>query len=145
MSESLPPPDPGLSVPAQRPGSERIKAKHDRDLATAELAEVEATGRGPASAIAADYRPWVDKLNEELADPKAREEALLALHGLTDRLVLFQHTTERSVEVEVAERLAAMLTLAGFSGQPADGPTVATTGGACRFVMERVKGIEPSS
>ncbi|WP_158049714.1 hypothetical protein [Sphingomonas jeddahensis] len=49
------------------------------------------------------------------------------------------------MKVEVAGRLAAMLTLAGFSAQPADGTAVAVAGGGRRFVLERVKGIEPSS
>ncbi|WBH17052.1 recombinase family protein [Sphingomonas radiodurans] len=119
------------------------KAKADRDAATAELAEVESL---PVVAlhptIAADYRRRVDKLNEELADPEARQEALPALRGLIDRLVIHPHPTARGVEIEIEGRLAAMLSLAGFVPQPEQ---VSASGDGRLYVLERVKGIEPSS
>ncbi len=111
-------------------------ARAEEDAAERALAEVDAM---PAIAlhpkVAADYRRQVESLNEALADPDARMEAVPALRNLIDRIVVMPNPNGRGVLMEVEGRLAAILALAG--GNPTSNEPL--------FVMERVKGIEPSS
>ncbi len=108
----------------------------DRDAARDELAEVESlpvVALHPA--IASDYRREVETLHESLRQPEARERTIPALRNLIDRIVLMPAKEGRGVEIEIEGRLAAILALA--SGRPIREPRT--------VVMERVKGIEPSS
>ena len=112
------------------------EARAEQDAAERALAELEAM---PVVAlhptVAADYRAQVERLNEALADPEARLEAIPALRELIDRIVLTPNPEGRGVLLEVEGRLAAIIDLA--SGKSASEERL--------FVMERVKGIEPSS
>ncbi|WP_242149301.1 recombinase zinc beta ribbon domain-containing protein [Sphingomonas sp. BAUL-RG-20F-R05-02] len=74
-------------------------------------------------------------LNQALADPEARLEAIPALRELIDCIVLTPNLEGRGVLLEVEGRLTAIIDLA--SGKSALEERL--------FVMERVKGIEPSS
>ena len=62
-------------------------------------------------------------------------EAIPALRNLIHRIVVAPNPDGRGMLLEVEGRLAAILALAG--GHPVPDER--------RFVMERVKGIEPSS
>ena len=126
--------DGGAEFPAIREAL--ASARAEQDGAERALADVEAM---PAIAlhpkVAADYRRQVESLNDALADPEARMEAVPALRNLIDRIVVTPNPNGRGVLLEVEGRLAAILALAG--GNPASNERL--------FVMERVKGIEPSS
>ncbi len=112
------------------------KARSELDTAERSRADVEAM---PVVAlhpkVATDYRRQVETLNEALADPEASLEAIPALRNLIDRIVVTPNPTGRGVFLDVEGRLAAILDLA--SGNSGSGERL--------FVMERVKGIEPSS
>jgi len=69
--------------------------------------------------IADDYRRQVADLNHALADPAARAEAIPALRNLIDRIVVLPRPNGRGVLLEVEDRLAAILALAG--GEPGSG------------------------
>ncbi len=113
----------------QKARSEReAAAEHLQDLDTDPVIALHPT-------IAADYRRNVDDLNAKLADPYTRDEAVPTLRKMIDRIVLTPAETGRGVNIAVEGRLAAMLALSGAM-PPARERTV---------VMERVKGIEPSS
>ena len=84
---------------------------------------------------AVDYRAQVERLNEALADPKSRLEAIPALRELIDRIVVMPKPSGRGMRLEVEGRLAAIIDLA--TGKTALEERL--------LVMERVKGIEPSS
>ena len=111
-------------------------ARAEQDAAERNLADIEAM---PTIAlhpkVAADYRSQVENLKEALADPEARLEAIPALRNLIDRIVVKPNPDSRGVLLEVEGRLAAILALAGGKA----------TSDERLFVMERVKGIEPSS
>lgn len=102
---------------------------------TSEVTSVRSTPSVPSVTVAADYRAQVERLNEALADPEARLEAIPALRELIDRIVLTPNPNGSGVLLEVEGRLAAIFDLA--SGKSALEERL--------FVMERVKGIEPSS
>ena len=112
------------------------KARSEQDAAERAVADAEAM---PVVAlhpkVAADCRRQVEGLNEALTDPNARLEAVPALRNLIDRIVATPNPKGRGVLLEVEGRLAAILALAGGKADPEER----------LFVMERVKGIEPSS
>ncbi|MEK9211509.1 recombinase family protein [Sphingomonas sp. 2378] len=112
------------------------QARQDRDAAREELSAVEAL---PVVAlhptVAADYRREVENLHMLLSDPDAKEATIPALRALIDRIVLTPTKSGRGVDIEVQGRLAAIIGLA--TGKPIVEE--------CTVVMERVKGIEPSS
>ena len=112
------------------------KARSELDAAERSLADAEAM---PVVAlhpkVATNYRRQIEALNEALADPEARFEAIPALRNLIDRIVVTPNPRGRGVLLDVEGRLAAILDLA--SGNAGLGERL--------FVMERVKGIEPSS
>ena len=108
------------------------EARAEQDAAERALAELEAmpvVALNPT--VAADYRAQVERLNEALADPEARLEAIPALRELIDRIVLTPNPDGRGVLLEVEGRLAAIIDLA--SGKSALEERL--------FVMERVKGF----
>ena len=99
------------------------------------MAEASAKVDRLVAAVAADYRRQIEEVNATLADPEMREQAIPALRGLLDRIGVTPAKVGRGVDIKVEGRLAAMLALTG--GKPPVEPRT--------VVMERVKGIEPSS
>lgn len=115
----------------------KVQARRaEQDAIERALAELEAL---PVVAlhpiVAADYRAQVERLNEALADPQVRLQAIPALRELIDPIVLTPNSEGRGVLLEVEGRLAAIIDLASGKSALEERP----------FVMERVKGIEPSS
>lgn len=113
-----------------------VQARADRDRAEATLAELDA----PAiialhPTIAAAYRREVERLDELLADPEGRDEAVPLLRAMIERLTITPGALARTVNIELAGRLSAMLAIA--AGRPVPAPIT--------LQVERVKGIEPSS
>ena len=113
------------------------KALAERDGAREQFGKVDAM---PVVAlhptVATDYRRQIESLNQALANPEERDKAVPALRNLIGRIVIRPIMSRaRGVEIDVEGRLAAILALAG--GKPPSEERM--------FVMERVKGIEPSS
>ncbi|MBV9840915.1 MAG: recombinase family protein, partial [Sphingomonadaceae bacterium] len=88
--------------------------------------------------IANDYRREVESISRVLADgdsPEARLEAIPRIRSLIDSIVLTPAEQGRGVSIELGGRLVRMIELATGQQLPEAG----------MIMLERVKGIEPSS